>query len=98
MVVLRQSLVRSGPRNLLSDLLDIYLSLFLGAFSGALLLHGGNLWTAFHDLLIGRLIPSLAAPDPAPFVEHDDPQAAVAGRLGREQSAHAGTKQNDIHV
>lgn len=38
---------------------DIYLSLFLGAFSGALLLHGGNAWTAFHDLLIGRLIPSL---------------------------------------
>ena len=38
---------------------DIYLSLFLGAFSGALLLHGGNPWAAFHDLLIGRLIPSL---------------------------------------
>jgi Na+/H+ antiporter NhaC len=38
---------------------DIYFSLFLGAFSGALLLHGGNPWTAFHDLLIGRLIPSL---------------------------------------
>ena len=38
---------------------DIYLSLFLGAFSGALLLHGGNPWTGFHDLLIGRLIPSL---------------------------------------
>ncbi len=38
---------------------DIYLSLFLGAFSGALLLHGGNPWTAFQDLLIGRLIPSL---------------------------------------
>ena len=38
---------------------DIYLSLFLGAFSGALLLHGGNPWTAFHELLIGRLIPSL---------------------------------------
>ena len=38
---------------------DIYLSLFLGAFSGALLLHGGNPWTAFHDLWIGRLIPSL---------------------------------------
>src|SRR5690349_14034239 len=38
---------------------DIYLSLFLGAFSGALLLQGGNPWAAFHDLLIGRLIPSL---------------------------------------
>jgi Na+/H+ antiporter NhaC len=38
---------------------DIYLSLFLGAFSGALLLHGGNPWTAFHDLWVGRLIPSL---------------------------------------
>ena len=38
---------------------DIYLSLFLGAFSGALLLHGGNPWTAFQDLLIGRLVPSL---------------------------------------
>ena len=38
---------------------DIYLSLFLGALSGALLLHGGNPWTALHDLLIGRLIPSL---------------------------------------
>ena len=38
---------------------DIYLSLFLGAFSGALLLHGGNPWTGFHDLLIGRLIPSM---------------------------------------
>jgi Na+/H+ antiporter NhaC len=38
---------------------DIYLSLFLGAFSGALLLHGGHPWAAFQDLLIGRLIPSL---------------------------------------
>ena len=38
---------------------DIYLSLFVGAFSGALLLHGGNPWTVFHDLLIGRLIPAL---------------------------------------
>ncbi len=38
---------------------DIYLSLFLGAFSGSLLLHGGNPWTAFDDLLINRLIPSL---------------------------------------
>ena len=38
---------------------DIYLSLFLGAFGGALLLHGGNPWAAFHDLVIGRLIPSL---------------------------------------
>ena len=38
---------------------DIYLSLFLGAFSGALLLHGGNPWAAFHDLVMARLIPSL---------------------------------------
>ena len=38
---------------------DIYLSLFLGAFSGALLLHQGNPWEAFHDLITGRLIPSL---------------------------------------
>ena len=38
---------------------DISLSLFLGAFSGALLLHRGNPWTAFQELLIGRLIPSL---------------------------------------
>lgn len=38
---------------------DIYLSLFLGAFSGALLLNDGNPWTSFHDLLINRLIPSL---------------------------------------
>jgi len=38
---------------------DIYVSLFLAALSGALLLHGGNPWTAFHDLMIGRLMPSL---------------------------------------
>ena len=38
---------------------NIHLSLFLGAFSGALLIHGGKPWLAFHDLLIGRLIPSL---------------------------------------
>ena len=38
---------------------DIYLSLFLGAFSGALLLHGGNPGSAFHDLFLVRLIPSL---------------------------------------
>jgi Na+/H+ antiporter NhaC len=39
---------------------DIYLSLFLGAFSGALLLHAGNPWQAFQDLFIGRLVPSLS--------------------------------------
>ena len=39
---------------------DIYLSLFLGSFSGALLLHGGHPWLAFHDLLIGRMIPALS--------------------------------------
>jgi Na+/H+ antiporter NhaC len=38
---------------------DIYLSLFLGALSGALLLHGGNPGTAFVDLFTARLIPSL---------------------------------------
>jgi Na+/H+ antiporter NhaC len=38
---------------------DIYLSLFLGAYSGALLLHDGNPWPAFADLLLGRLIPAL---------------------------------------
>lgn len=38
---------------------DIYLSLFLGALSGALLLDGGNPWTAFRDLLIGHLISPL---------------------------------------
>jgi Na+/H+ antiporter NhaC len=38
---------------------DIYLSLFLGAFSGTLLLHGGNPWLAFQDLFIARLVPSL---------------------------------------
>jgi hypothetical protein len=39
-----------------------------------------------------------AAPDSAPFVEHDDPQAAVAERLGREQAAHAGTNHDDIRM
>jgi Na+/H+ antiporter NhaC len=39
---------------------DIYLSLFLGACSGALLLSHGNPWNAFQELLIGRLIPSLS--------------------------------------
>ena len=39
---------------------DIYLSLFLGAFSGALLIHGGNPWQAFVDLFTARLIPSLS--------------------------------------
>ena len=39
---------------------DIYLSLFLGALSGALLLHGGNPVTAFLDLFTARLIPSLS--------------------------------------
>ena len=38
---------------------DIYLSLFLGAFSGALLLHGGNPWTAFQDLFATRLFTAL---------------------------------------
>jgi Na+/H+ antiporter NhaC len=39
---------------------DIYLSLIVGAFSGALLLHAGNPWQAFVDLFVSRLIPSLA--------------------------------------
>jgi Na+/H+ antiporter NhaC len=38
---------------------DIYLSLFLGALSGAILLHAGNPGTAFVDLFTDRLIPSL---------------------------------------
>jgi Na+/H+ antiporter NhaC len=38
---------------------DIYVSLFLGAFSGALLLHAGNPWTAFQDLLTTRLFTSI---------------------------------------
>lgn len=38
---------------------DIYLSLFAGALSGALLLHHGHPAMAFHDVLMGRLIPSL---------------------------------------
>ncbi len=38
---------------------DIYVSLFLGAFSGALLLHAGNPWQAFQDLFLGRLVTSL---------------------------------------
>lgn len=38
---------------------DIYLSLFSGAFAGAVLLHGGNPWNAFLDLFNQRLIPAL---------------------------------------
>lgn len=38
---------------------DIYLALFLGAFSGAWLLHGGNPWLAFQDLVGERLILAL---------------------------------------
>lgn len=38
---------------------DIYLSLFVGAFGGALLLHGGQPWAAFTDLFTQRLIPAL---------------------------------------
>lgn len=38
---------------------DIYLALFIGSFSGALLLHAGNPWAAFQDLFNTRLIPSL---------------------------------------
>lgn len=38
---------------------DIYLSLLLGAFSGALLLHGGNPGAAFQDLLTTRLLAAL---------------------------------------
>lgn len=39
---------------------DIYLSLLLGACSGAVLLHEGNVWLAFLDLFTARLLPSLA--------------------------------------
>jgi len=39
---------------------DIYLSLFLGALGGAILLHGGDPGAAFLDLLVDRLLPSLA--------------------------------------
>ncbi len=60
--------IKSGPAALWPSVLavglafvtrEIYLSLFLGAFSGALLLHGGNPWNAFHDLLISRMLSSL---------------------------------------
>ncbi len=59
---------KSGPAALWPSVLavglafvtrDIHMSLVLGSFSGALLLHGGHPWAAFQDLLLGRLIPSL---------------------------------------
>ncbi|MGA1238151.1 MAG: hypothetical protein ACO34E_14960, partial [Limisphaerales bacterium] len=34
---------------------DIYVALLLGAFSGVLIIHGGNPWLAFRDLLGERL-------------------------------------------
>lgn len=41
---------------------DIYLSLFLGAFSGAILLAGGNVFSAFLDFFAKHLIPALKDP------------------------------------
>lgn len=41
---------------------DIYLSLFLGAFSGALLLRDGNAFAGFLDLFSRHLIPALKDP------------------------------------
>jgi Na+/H+ antiporter NhaC len=41
---------------------DIYLSLFLGAFSGAILLRNGNPASAFLDIFIKYLIPALKDP------------------------------------
>ncbi|MFM1944303.1 MAG: Malate-2H(+)/Na(+)-lactate antiporter [Verrucomicrobiota bacterium] len=38
---------------------DIYVALLLGAFSGVLLIHGGNPWAAFRDLLGERLTGAL---------------------------------------
>jgi Na+/H+ antiporter NhaC len=39
---------------------DLYLALCLGAFSGALLLAGGNPWTAFQALWLEHLLPALS--------------------------------------
>ena len=41
---------------------DIYVSLFLGALSGAVLLRGGNIAAAFLDLFTRHLIPALKDP------------------------------------
>lgn len=41
---------------------DIYLSLFLGAFSGALLLRDGNPASAFLDIFVRYLLPALKDP------------------------------------
>ncbi len=41
---------------------DIYLSLFLGAFSGAVLLSGGNVFSAFLELFSKHMIPALKDP------------------------------------
>ena len=41
---------------------DIYVSLFLGAFSGAILLNDGNIFRAFIDLFAKHLVPVLADP------------------------------------
>jgi Na+/H+ antiporter NhaC len=41
---------------------DIYSSLFLGAFSGAILLNDGNVFRAFIDLFAKHLVPVLADP------------------------------------
>jgi Na+/H+ antiporter NhaC len=41
---------------------DIYLSLFLGAFTGAILLRSGNVFAAFLDLFARHLLPALKDP------------------------------------
>jgi Na+/H+ antiporter NhaC len=63
--------VRQGPAALWPSVVavglafvsrDIYLSLFLGAFSGALLLEAGNPFTAFLGLFAKHVIPALKDP------------------------------------
>jgi len=63
--------VRSGPVVLWPSVLavglafvtrDIYLSLFLGALAGAVLLQHGNIAAAFLDLFVKYLIPALKDP------------------------------------
>ena len=41
---------------------DIYVSLFIGAFSGTVLLNDGNIFRAFIDLFAKHLVPVLADP------------------------------------
>lgn len=68
---------------------DIYVSLFIGAFSGTVLLNDGNIFRAFTDLFAKHLVPVLADPSKVSVILFSFMMGGFVEVLNRSGSMHA---------